>query len=268
MTISVITVNFNHKSGLECTIKSVLCQNCSNFEYIIVDGGSKDGSKEVICNQNLSHNTILKWVSEPDSGTYDAMNKGLKMATGEYVLFLNSGDVFENNHVLKDVMALNLQADLVIGRQLQIRNGKKRMAHRIVASDVNRRYLISNTLPHQATFIRRELLDSLGGYKMEYSIVADWVFWYDAVVNHSATISCVPIVVSTMEEEGMSKDIDQCRVQMAKYLCSQSQSASLEDWKERIEENAQAFQFRSATNTVFGRLLTRLAIYIGKRNSD
>lgn len=266
MKISIITVNYNHKSGLERTMKSVLCQNCSDFEYIIVDGGSKDGSKEMICNHN--HNTFFKWVSEPDCGTYDAMNKGLKMATGDYVLFLNSGDVFENSHVLKDVIALNPQTDLVIGRQLQIRNGKKRMAHRIIASEVDRKYLLSNTLPHQATFIRREFLDLLGGYKKEYSIVADWVFWYDAVVNHSASISCMPIIVSIMEEEGLSKDIDQCRSQMAEYLSSQSHPSSLDAWKERIEENAQAYQFRNATNSDLGRFLTRLAIFIGKRKSD
>lgn len=262
--ISIITINYNHKSGLERTMKSVLSQDCSGFEYVIVDGGSTDGSKEAIINHEPNPNILFKWVSEPDGGIYDAMNKGLRMSTGDYVLFLNSGDIFDSSHILSDVQSNSLNADLIVGRQYQIRNGRKRLTHRIDADWVNRQYLISNTLPHQATFIRRDMLITLGGYRLDYPIVADWIFWYDAIVNHAATIQCIPTIVATMEEEGCSGDIDQCRSQMAQFLHAESQSLSIEEWKERIEENAQAYQLRCATRSRIGRFLTRLAIFLNK----
>ena len=99
MKLSIITINYNNARGLERTIKSVICQTFTNYEYIIVDGGSTDGSLEVI-NKYADH--ISKWVSEPDEGIYNAMNKGTRMASGEYFNYMNSGDCFCDAHVLED----------------------------------------------------------------------------------------------------------------------------------------------------------------------
>jgi len=268
--ISIITINFNHEFGLERTIKSVLSQDYSAMEYIVIDGGSTDGSKQLIRNldENANHsvnpNIEFKWVSEPDKGTYDAMNKGLAMATGVYVLFLNSGDVFASSHVLSDVFANNNDNDLIVGRQYQMRNGRKCKAHRILAEEVNKQFLISNTLPHQATFIKRDLLNRVSGYNLSYKIVADWVFWYDAIVNHSAKVCCVSSFVSIMEEEGISKDIAMCRKEMAYYLSTQ-QLLDLElEWQDRIEDNAKAYAYLSAQRTLIGRFLMRIAVWLGK----
>ena len=100
MLISIITVNYNDSSGLLKTIKSVIGQKFSDFEYIIIDGGSVDGSKDVILKhqEHFSH-----WVSEEDRGIYHAMNKGIKAARGEYLLFLNSGDYLHSEVVLQRV---------------------------------------------------------------------------------------------------------------------------------------------------------------------
>ena len=102
MKISIITICFNAATDLENTIASVRSQKYKDYEYIVVDGGSKDRTVEVI-NQNLD--VITKWVSEPDKGIYDAMNKGIKMATGEWVIMMNAGDVFADSDVLQNVFA-------------------------------------------------------------------------------------------------------------------------------------------------------------------
>lgn len=266
MMLSIITVNYNHRGGLEKTLKSVFSQFYRDFEYIVVDGGSTDGSVALLADfaDNADLKNVFQYVSEPDKGTYDAMNKGLAMATGDYVLFLNSGDVLASSHVLSDVFSQDHCADLIVGRQYQMRGHRKCTAHRIAAKEVNKQFLISNTLPHQATFIRRELLLQSGGYDLSYNIVADWVFWYDAVVNHSATVECIPYFVSIMEEEGISKDIQKCRKQMALYLSSNNIIYSEQDWIERIEENAVAYQYHRAVKSAFGRFLMQLAIRLNK----
>ena len=97
MKFSVITINYNHKEGLIHTIKSVLCQTCTDFEYIIIDGGSTDGSAEVIKEYDKA---IAYWVSEKDNGVYHAMNKGVAQAHGDYLIFMNSGDCFHSSDVL------------------------------------------------------------------------------------------------------------------------------------------------------------------------
>lgn len=100
MKISVITVNYNNKKGLEATINSVISQKYLDFEFIIVDGNSNDGSKDIIYKKR---NYITKWISEPDSGIYNAMNKGVKMSTGDYLIFMNSGDEFYDTQVLDKI---------------------------------------------------------------------------------------------------------------------------------------------------------------------
>lgn len=110
MKISVITVNYNNKKGLEATINSVISQKYLDFEFIIVDGNSNDGSKDIIYKKR---NYITKWISEPDSGIYNAMNKGVKMSTGDYLIFMNSGDEFYDTQVLDKIAKVLLQANEV-----------------------------------------------------------------------------------------------------------------------------------------------------------
>ena len=100
MKISIITINLNNVSGLENTLSSVRAQTFRDFEQIVVDGGSSDGSVDVI---RANSDWIAQWISEPDSGIYNAMNKGVRMASGDYLLFLNSGDCLASPKVLENV---------------------------------------------------------------------------------------------------------------------------------------------------------------------
>ena len=112
MKLSIITVNYNDAKGLERTILSVISQTKHNFEFIVIDGGSTDGSIDVI---NKYERHIDYWVSEPDGGIYQGMNKGLRQAQGEYVNFMNSGDCFHSTDVLERIFALDTDADIITG---------------------------------------------------------------------------------------------------------------------------------------------------------
>lgn len=112
MKISIITINYNNVEGLKRSIESVVNQTSKDYEYIIIDGGSTDGSVDVI---KLYSNRIDYWESEPDRGIYHAMNKGVKLATGEYVIFMNSGDKFYSNEIIADFIKLNPKEDILSG---------------------------------------------------------------------------------------------------------------------------------------------------------
>jgi glycosyltransferase involved in cell wall biosynthesis len=114
--ISIITINYNNREGLERTFDSVFSQNYTNFEYIVIDGASNDGSKELI---DQFSDKITFWVSEPDKGIYNAMNKGIDQVNGEYVFFLNSGDVFLDSNSLEKVSE-ELHTDDIISFNIQV----------------------------------------------------------------------------------------------------------------------------------------------------
>ena len=109
MLLSIITINYNDKEGLARTMNSVLSQTYTDFEYIVIDGGSNDGSKTII---EQHQDQLGYWVSEPDSGIYNAMNKGIAKANGEYILFLNSGDVLIDDTIIKYVCTAVLKLSL------------------------------------------------------------------------------------------------------------------------------------------------------------
>lgn len=111
-TVTVITVCYNAKEALKTTMRSVFAQRYDALEYVIVDGASTDGSAELI---KQSANKVDHWVSEPDNGIYDAMNKGARQASGEWVMFLNAGDEFASEDVLRRIFEHDIQADIVYG---------------------------------------------------------------------------------------------------------------------------------------------------------
>ncbi|MDR1091146.1 MAG: glycosyltransferase [Prevotella sp.] len=181
MKVSVITVNYNNATGLEKTIKSVISQSYRDFEYIVIDGGSTDGSREIL--ESFS-DQITYWVSEPDKGIYNAMNKGIRQAKGEYLHFLNSGDMYAGEDVLNRAFS-----------------GKKYNAHILRGMQTPHTYrwdnfgdrnvtlydLYVDALRHQATFIKRQLFDKYGLYDENYKIVSDWKFFLKAIIAGEPT---------------------------------------------------------------------------------
>lgn len=195
MKLSIITVNFNHKEGLKNTINSVINQkDFDDYEFIVIDGGSTDGSRDVIV-ENASR--INYWVSEKDGGIYNGMNKGVKVAKGEYLIFMNSGDTFYNNHVLADVFSQDCEAEFIVGNHIAGEN--------VYTSPkkVTCRYMFKTALYHQATFIKASnFQDQL--YNERYKIVADWVHMFRRLIIDNASYQHVDVIVCRCEEGGIS----------------------------------------------------------------
>lgn len=171
MKISVITVVRNDLKGLQKTVESVVSQNDKVFEYIIIDGDSTDGCKEFI--SSLQCPMPTKKVSEPDTGIYNAMNKGVKMATGDYCIFMNAGDNFYDNSVIGRANNSLRGADFYIGHSIK---AGKHVHKRYALKVMSLHHLLISSVYHQSTFTRTALLKQ-HLYREDLRIVSDWAFF-------------------------------------------------------------------------------------------
>lgn len=195
MRYSIITINYNNREGLELTIKSVINQTSKDFEYIVIDGGSTDGSVDII-KQNADH--INYWVSEKDKGVYNAMNKGIAQAKGDYLVFMNSGDCFHTPDVLE--LMSDYQEDIICGKVFKgnatIPSGHHKPAITLVD-------LMRGSLPHQAMFIKRELMQKYP-YDENYKILSDWKFCIQAFVFDNCTFRNSDVIIADYDISGIS----------------------------------------------------------------
>lgn len=213
MKYSIITVNYNNKEGLRKTIESVIQQTFRDLEFIIIDGGSTDGSVEVLKEYDTH---IDYWISEPDGGIYQGMNKGIKKATGEYLNFMNSGDCFFATDILEKVSHYNSNADFVVGKDYHYNTETHQGHASIQPPRTTMIHFFVATLDHQSSFIKRELFkDSL--YDDNHRLVSDWIFFTEKIVKEQKQVQFIPDIVCRREEGGLSeqqwqknrKEIDQ-----------------------------------------------------------
>ncbi|MEG1861830.1 MAG: glycosyltransferase family 2 protein [Bacteroidaceae bacterium] len=198
--LSIITINYNNREGLEKTIKSVVEQTDQNFEYIIIDGGSTDGSVEII----KEHETSIDYsVSEKDNGIYNAMNKGIRKATGEYCLFLNSGDYLAGKDVIKNVLPLLSGEDYITGSLRCLPNKKSRECIWNPPSISNASVFLFAHLEHQATFIKTSVLMNCQ-YDENYKIVSDWKQMFESLIVENYTYKPINILISNFDTTGLS----------------------------------------------------------------
>lgn len=170
MKLSIITVNLNNREGLHRTIDSVVAQTFTDYEWIIVDGGSTDGSKELI---EKNADRFSYWCCEPDNGVYSAMNKGIVHATGEYVQFLNSGDWLYDANTLENVFRqIDGKSDIYYGNMVQV-NDNGHLNPISYPDDLGFFYFPYGNICHQATFYRLSLFKQ-NHYDESFSIVSDW----------------------------------------------------------------------------------------------
>ena len=204
MKISIITINYNNKAGLEKTIQSVLSQKGLEFEYLVIDGNSSDGSKDVI---ERYQDRIDFTLIEPDTGIYNAMNKGIRAAKGDYLLFLNSSDTFfEADTLAKADALIDGGYDFYYGNQIYMSGRTNDIEYWIAPEKVSLGFFIDNSLPHQATFIRRSLFDRLGMYNENLRIASDWEFFTVAICLHKATYKHIGIVIADYDFTGISSN--------------------------------------------------------------
>lgn len=179
MKLSIITINYNNLQGLKKTFQSVVSQTWQEFEWIVIDGGSTDGSKDFI---EEHQDKFSYWVSELDDGIYNAMNKGIVHAHGDWLQFINSGDGFVNDSVLEKVMPLNVNADIVYGDTILVENGKQTSIKRY-SSPLHFSQLYWESISHDSTFIRKSLLFDRK-YNEDNQIVSDWEFFLEQALKN------------------------------------------------------------------------------------
>ena len=211
--LSIITICYNEKH-IEDTCRSVACQTWNNFEWIVVDGGSTDGTLDVL-NRYREH--IRVYISEKDNGRYDAMNKGISRAKGEYLLFLNGGDYLAHERVLERIFEfkpiqgleqhLNFQfdADILYGEVISKETGMMPWPIWTVGpQQFSLEYFAKHSLPHQATFIRRNLFKKYGLYDTTYQFAADYEWFMRVLLRYGVSSAYVPMPVSVYNFEGAS----------------------------------------------------------------
>jgi len=196
--ISIITVVLNCRQHIEQTIQSVINQTYNNIEYIIIDGGSTDGTLDII--RNYDH-AIDYWISEKDQGIYSAMNKGLRVVANEesYVLFLNAGDFFDDHKIISDISFELNDCDFVYGK-IKLEDGDFSI---IAGKKVNLTSLTINTICHQTIFVKKALYNQLGGFSEKYQIASDYEFVL-RVFNTNIKTKYIDKVISTMRLGGIS----------------------------------------------------------------
>lgn len=211
MKLTIITINFNNAVGLKKTLESVAVQTYKEYEHIIVDGNSTDGSVKFIQDYDYAHratteqkNPVIRWISDNDKGIYAAMNKGVRMSQGEYVLMLNSGDSLVDAHVLERIMPQLDGTDIVQGNTIEEHDGKTIQNRGYGYLEITMRDVMAGNFLHQASFCRRDLFVRYGYFDESYAIVADKKFFMTCLGLHDATFKYVDIDVANFDTTGIS----------------------------------------------------------------
>ena len=253
-TLSIITINYNNAEGLRKTLASVASQTYPHIEHIIVDGGSTDGSVEIIreyadnqakgerleakgtmdeakCTENSKadsnnnstpiytnlHNStqpthIVRWISEKDTGIYNAMNKGIRMATSEYIQILNSGDILSDANVTQRMIEyleqINSQqkepVGILYGNMIKV-NGLGQVVSKSGYTEYSLRQFYSSTLNHDCAYIRKDLFEEYGLYDENLKIVSDWKWYLQAIGLGRVKPEYVDIDVTIFDDGGISE---------------------------------------------------------------
>lgn len=208
---SIITIAYNNLAGLRKTADSVLTQTKNDFEWIIVDGASTDGTQEYLNEipqrwQGAADH--LQIISEPDTGIYNAMNKGIRMAHGDYLQFLNSGDCLVAADTMLQLAKQQIITDIAYGYQYDDKNGECVPEQCIDVPYITFETMRNTHIPHQSTLIRREALQRLGGYDEQYKIISDWAFVMKGLFKYDLTISRIPQYIAVYDTNGISSNAD------------------------------------------------------------
>lgn len=236
MILSIITITRNDLAGLERTLQSVAAQTVNEFEYIVIDGDSTDGSIDVINSFATVLGNRLKWVSEPDKGIYDAMNKGIAMTSGDYVQFLNSGDCLAGS----DVTARMIQAlkstghpSILYGNMVkEMPDGKRKRDVGFGGEEITLLDFYIGTLNHSSAYIKRDLFDKYGLYDDSLKIASDWKWYLKAIVLGDEKPVYANIDVTLFDMTGISEtNKELARQERMKVLEECIPATILDDYK-------------------------------------
>ena len=209
MKISLITVTYNSSKTLKTTLESILNQLHTDYEYIVVDGASKDNTVALLKEYEPKFKNNIKWISEPDKGLYDAMNKGIRMATGDVIGILNSDDFFTSNDILRQVseaLEKNKNLDAVYGDIHFVNPDNLEKCIRYYSSKVFKRGLMRlGFMPaHPSFYMRKACFEKYGLYKTDYKIAADFEYLLRVIFKHKIRTQYIPVDMVTMRTGGAS----------------------------------------------------------------
>lgn len=215
MKISIVTINFNNVEGLRRTLDSVAAQTYRDIEHIIIDGGSMDGSvdaiKEYVAanpNKDPFFKHTIKWVSEKDKGIYNAMNKGIRKATGAYLQVLNSGDILATSDVVEQMIAeieKSEYPELLYGNMIKKDYATGKVIGKSGEIENTLRQFYRATLDHDCCFFRRDLFDTFGLYDESLKIVSDWKWFLQTIALGNVRPVYVDINVTIFDASGISE---------------------------------------------------------------
>lgn len=209
MILTIITINRNNAAGLEKTMQSVLNQSCQDFEYVVVDGASTDSSVDIIRRFAEQFGERLKWISEPDKGIYNAMNKGIVMAAGTYLEFLNSGDYLASDNVVKrmnEALEKSGYPSILYGNLLKDMPDGVIMKDKCFAGrDISFLGFYNGTLNHSSAYIKKGLFSEYGLYDESLRIVSDWKWYMQSIVLGDENPVYADIDVTLFDMNGISE---------------------------------------------------------------
>lgn len=225
MKLTIITINYNNATGLKKTIESVFAQTYKDFQYIIIDGASTDGSVELIESMKTNYTIVetsrvvtvetnrvmtvetsrdLSLLSEPDTGIYNAMNKGILMAKGEYIHFLNSGDWLVDERVVEDMLNELPNCDIFVGNVIKVRQDGKKKYVKHDNTNISLLTFYRGTIQHTSAYIKRSLFDKYGLYDENLKIVSDWKWYLQVAGLNKADVRFTNRYVSCFDMHGIS----------------------------------------------------------------
>ena len=204
MKISLITVCFNSEATIEETLKSVLLQKYDNYEYLIIDGKSKDNTLDIVKSYEKKFKGKLKYISEKDKGLYDAMNKGIKMARGDIIGILNSDDILSNNKVF-DKIASTFKKTKCDGTYSNLYIMDYETMSKIERAFISKKgnYKLGWYPPHPTLYLKKEVYDKIGNYNQDYRIAADYDFML-RIMKNNINLEYIDDVLVHMRSGGLS----------------------------------------------------------------
>lgn len=227
MKVSIITASYNSGKYIEDTIKSVLSQSYQNIEYIIIDGGSKDDTLDIVKKYEKNFNGRLKWISEKDKGIYDAMNKGINLATGDLVGLINSDDYLSNETIIEKVVnkIKEKNSDLIYGDLDFIKESDKTDIVRKWKSGVYKKGIFRRGWhpAHPTLYIKKEFYDRVGNFSLDYKIAADFDLMLRIFEKNNPKVDYLEEVMVKMRVGGVSTGGFESKLTIAKE-CSRAWS--------------------------------------------
>ena len=207
MKVTIITATYNNESTLESTIKSVVAQSYDNIEYIIVDGASNDGSLEIIKHYASLYPQKIRYISEPDRGVYNAINKGIKMSSGDVIGLLHGNDTFSSTSIVEKVAEAMRDGDtpFIYGDVKYTRVGSDKVVRYYSSQQFTIEKLLQGIAPpHPSLYMRRDLFEKYGLYKEDYLIGADFDMFLRLMVVNKLVGKYLPLDMVTMTTGGLS----------------------------------------------------------------